>query len=131
MVAIPPHPTNRNLQDALHSAKREAVAGFGDDRVLLERFITRPRHIEASLGCVEASCLTSLEVGGVLLERFVAPGPRHTEQGSLQIALNISLWANALPTATSPQPPTPHTPHTHRPAGASVCRRPRQRCVRV
>lgn len=33
-------------QDALHSAKREALAGFGDDRVLLERFITRPRHIE-------------------------------------------------------------------------------------
>lgn len=50
----------------------------------------------------------------MLLERFIAPGPRHSEQGSLRIALNISLWANALPTATSPQPPTPHTPHTHR-----------------
>ena len=36
-------------QDALHSAKREALAGFGDDRVLLERFITRPRHVEASV----------------------------------------------------------------------------------
>lgn len=34
-------------QDALHSARREALAAFGDDRVLLERFITRPRHIEA------------------------------------------------------------------------------------
>ena len=33
-------------QDALHSAKREALAGFGDDRVLLERYIQRPRHVE-------------------------------------------------------------------------------------
>ncbi|EFN51015.1 hypothetical protein CHLNCDRAFT_37598 [Chlorella variabilis] len=35
--------------DALHSAKREALAGFGDDRVLLERFIRRPRHIEVQV----------------------------------------------------------------------------------
>lgn len=33
-------------QDALHSAKRESLASFGDDRVLLERFIKRSRHVE-------------------------------------------------------------------------------------
>ena len=27
-------------------AKREAAASFGDDRVLIERYLTRPRHIE-------------------------------------------------------------------------------------
>ena len=31
---------------ALASAKSEAMAGFGDDRVLLERAILRPRHVE-------------------------------------------------------------------------------------
>jgi 3-methylcrotonyl-CoA carboxylase alpha subunit len=31
---------------ALASAKREAASSFGDDRVLVERYLTKPRHIE-------------------------------------------------------------------------------------
>jgi len=31
---------------ALASCKREAAASFGDDHVLVERYVTRPRHIE-------------------------------------------------------------------------------------
>ena len=31
---------------ALAAAKREAAAAFGDDRVLIEKYLTRPRHIE-------------------------------------------------------------------------------------
>jgi 3-methylcrotonyl-CoA carboxylase alpha subunit len=34
---------------ALAAAKREAKAGFGDDHVLLERYLTKPRHIEIQL----------------------------------------------------------------------------------
>jgi 3-methylcrotonyl-CoA carboxylase alpha subunit len=34
---------------ALESARREAAAAFGDDRVILERFLERPRHIEIQI----------------------------------------------------------------------------------
>ena len=34
---------------ALASCKREAAAAFGDDRVLLETYVTRPRHIEVQV----------------------------------------------------------------------------------
>ena len=34
---------------ALESARREAKASFGDDRVLLETYVSRPRHIEVQV----------------------------------------------------------------------------------
>ena len=34
---------------ALAGAKREAASSFGDDRVLLETYVTRPRHIEVQV----------------------------------------------------------------------------------
>ena len=34
------------IEAAIEGAKREALASFGDDRVLVEKYLTRPRHIE-------------------------------------------------------------------------------------
>jgi len=34
---------------ALEGARREAASAFGDERVLLERYVTRPRHIEVQV----------------------------------------------------------------------------------
>ncbi|MTV25422.1 acetyl/propionyl-CoA carboxylase subunit alpha [Nitriliruptoraceae bacterium ZYF776] len=38
-----------DLPDALAAARREAASAFGDDRVLLERLVTRPRHVEVQV----------------------------------------------------------------------------------
>src|SRR5213592_4708314 len=37
------------FDDALDSAKREAANAFGDDRVLIEKYILSPRHIEVQV----------------------------------------------------------------------------------
>jgi len=38
-----------DLQDALDAARREARSAFGDDRVLIERLVQDPRHVEAQV----------------------------------------------------------------------------------
>jgi 3-methylcrotonyl-CoA carboxylase alpha subunit len=77
---------------ALASCKREAISSFGDDKVLVEKYLTRPRHIEIqvfadSLGnCVylhERDCsvqrrhqkvLEEAPAPGMTLERRAAMG---------------------------------------------------------
>ncbi len=41
--------TAADFADALASCKREAASSFGDDRVLLEKYILSPRHIEVQV----------------------------------------------------------------------------------
>src|SRR3546814_5242285 len=36
----------QQFADALQSCQREAASSFGDDRVLIEKYILSPRHIE-------------------------------------------------------------------------------------
>ena len=50
--------TAEKFKDALEGAKREAKASFADDHVLVEKYLSRPRHIEIQVfadshgGCV-------------------------------------------------------------------------------
>ena len=41
--------SSSEFQDMLLSCKREAASSFGDDRVLIEKYILRPRHIEVQV----------------------------------------------------------------------------------
>jgi 3-methylcrotonyl-CoA carboxylase alpha subunit len=71
--------------DALASCKREATSSFGDDHVLIEKYVTRPRHVEIQVfadnhgHCVylfERDCSVQRRHQKVLEE---APAPGMTE----------------------------------------------------
>ncbi len=40
-----------DFQALLEGARREAASSFGDDRVLIEKYLSRPRHIEIQVFC--------------------------------------------------------------------------------
>ena len=37
------------FEDSLAAARREAVASFGDDRMLIEKYLSEPRHVEVQI----------------------------------------------------------------------------------
>ena len=59
------------LVDAINGAKREAKAAFGDDSLLLERYLDHPRHVEIQIFC------DSLGNGIYLFERDCSVQRRH------------------------------------------------------
>jgi 3-methylcrotonyl-CoA carboxylase alpha subunit len=82
---------------ALSSCQREAKASFGDDHVLVERYVTRPRHIEIQVFCdshghavylFERDCSVQRRHQKVL-EEAPAPGlsaQRRAEMGAAAVA---------------------------------------------
>lgn len=46
--------------DSFLSAQREAAASFGTDTILLEKYITRPRHIEVQVNFLGIFMLMSV-----------------------------------------------------------------------
>ncbi|WKB54833.1 acetyl/propionyl/methylcrotonyl-CoA carboxylase subunit alpha [Eleftheria terrae] len=89
--------SGEEFEAALASCKREAAASFGDDHVLVERYVTRPRHIEIqvfgdSLGgyvyLFERDCSVQRRHQKVL-EEAPAPGmtpERRAEMGEAAVA---------------------------------------------
>jgi len=88
---------SEDFDAALASCKREAINSFGDDAVLIERYVTRPRHIEIQVfgdshgNCVylfERDCSVQRRHQKVL-EEAPAPGiseARRAEMGAAAVA---------------------------------------------
>jgi 3-methylcrotonyl-CoA carboxylase alpha subunit len=86
-----------DFAEALASCQREAQASFGDDHVLVERYVTRPRHIEIQVfadtqgNCVhlfERDCSVQRRHQKVF-EEAPAPGmseARRAEMGAAAVA---------------------------------------------
>jgi len=85
------------FQAALEAAQREAQAAFGDPRVLIERYLERPRHIEVQVfGDAKGGCLHLFERDcsvqrrhQKVLEEAPAPGmtaARRKEMGEAAVA---------------------------------------------
>jgi 3-methylcrotonyl-CoA carboxylase alpha subunit len=82
---------------ALASCQREAKASFGDDHVLVERYVTKPRHIEIQVfGDTQGNCVYLFERDcsvqrrhQKVLEEAPAPGmseARRAEMGAAAVA---------------------------------------------
>ncbi|MDH4571430.1 acetyl/propionyl/methylcrotonyl-CoA carboxylase subunit alpha [Salinicola acroporae] len=63
--------SEREFQAALDGCRRESRASFGDERMLIEKYLTQPRHVEVQVFC------DSLGAGVYLFERDCSVQRRH------------------------------------------------------
>lgn len=65
--------SSEDFDEMLTSAKRESLKSFADDRVLVEKYITKPRHVEVQVFCDKVILLLiiSLEMRFTFLKEIV------------------------------------------------------------
>ena len=63
--------SSEEFSDGLAAAKREAAASFGDDTMLVEKYLTQPRHVEIQVFC------DNLDNAVYLFERDCSVQRRH------------------------------------------------------
>jgi acetyl/propionyl-CoA carboxylase alpha subunit len=74
------------LRAAIESAQREAMKAFGDDRLLIERYIEEPRHVEFQIFADEAGNTVHLFERDCSIQRRhqkvveESPAPRYTDE---------------------------------------------------
>ncbi|KAI9499591.1 carbamoyl-phosphate synthase L chain, ATP binding domain-containing protein [Zychaea mexicana] len=90
------------FEEMLESSKRESIKSFGDDKVLVEKYLERPRHVEVQVfadkhdNCVhlfERDCSVQRRHQKVIEE---APGPGLTEEIRAHLGAKAVAAARAV-----------------------------------
>lgn len=91
-----------DFMPALDAARREAKGAFGDDRVLIEKFLTTPRHIEVQVfGDTHGNAIHLFERDCSLQRRYQkvleeAPAPGMREERRAEIGAAAVAAAKAI-----------------------------------
>lgn len=94
--------SSEEFDSALAAAKREALSGFGDEHMLVEKYLTQPRHVEIQVFCdqhgngvylFERDCSVQRRHQKVIEE---APAPGMTESLRQQMGESALMAAKAI-----------------------------------
>lgn len=70
--------TEADFLPQLESAKRESLKSFGDDNMLLEQYITDPRHVEVQVNMnvtpVLCCCCSRCGTKVCMMRKYLVPG---------------------------------------------------------
>ncbi len=94
--------SSESFEEGLDAARREAMASFADDHVLIEKYLVKPRHIEIQVFCDKAGNAVYLFERDCsiqrrhqkVLEEAPAPGmleSRREEMGKAAIAAALAI----------------------------------------
>jgi 3-methylcrotonyl-CoA carboxylase alpha subunit len=90
-----------HFDEALAGARREALGSFGDDAVLLERYLQRPRHIEFQILADEHGAIVHLGERECSIQRRHQKVVEEAPSVALDAALRERMGAAAVAAARS------------------------------
>jgi 3-methylcrotonyl-CoA carboxylase alpha subunit len=90
-----------DFDDALERAQREGLAAFGDARVLIEKFVTSPRHIEFQIFADQAGTTIHLNERDCSLQRRHQKVIEETPAPGMTVELRKTMGEAAVAAARS------------------------------